>query len=131
MAGIHVAMPGTVLLRSPWTEAGIGVAVIGLCMNLWSASHFRFRGTTMNPHGEPMSLATTGLYRITRNPMYLGMSLVLVGFGVWLGELAPFLIPPGFVWLVTRRFIVAEEQVIENVFGPVYLSYKNRVPRWL
>jgi len=43
----------------------------------------------------------------------------------------PFLIPPGLVWLVTRQFVVAEEQALENVFGPAYLSYKSRVPRWL
>ena len=76
-------------------------------------------------------LVTTGLYKITRNPMYVGLLVILFGYGIWLGSLTPFLILPAFYWLITNMQIKPEERVLEEKFGQEYLDYKSKVKRWL
>ena len=92
---------------------------------------FLFRGTTLNPAGSPKRLFTGGLYRISRNPMYLGLLLIyagvaLVQWQLWalLLMLVPFLV-------VDRIYIPAEEQRMSAVFGQPYERYCKRVRRWL
>ncbi|HEX7918484.1 MAG TPA: methyltransferase, partial [Gemmatimonadales bacterium] len=70
-------------------------------------------------------------YRFTRNPMYLGMTLVLAGVGLALGSPAPLIMVPLFVWFITRRFILLEEQLLLERFGATYEGYRAGVRRWL
>ena len=63
--------------------------------------------------------------------MYLGMTLILAGLAVLLGSVTPVLVVPVFAWLMDRRFIVAEEQALEETFGEAYLEYKRHVRRWI
>ena len=72
-----------------------------------------------------------GFYRFSRNPMYLGMLLVLAGIGLWLGNVLALLLAPAFVVIMTRWYIVREEQVLEDRFGEVYRAYRSRVRRWI
>lgn len=104
---------------------------LGLDMSGWVA--FRRIGTTVNPlRPEKTSrLAVTGLYAWTRNPMYLGMLLVLAGVAGVLGQW-PLLLGPVLFWAYIGRFqIVPEERALKAKFGPDYDSYKARVRRWL
>ena len=89
--------------------------------------------TTVNPikiH-ETSALVTTGIYRYTRNPMYLGLALLLMGWGVYLSAPWAFLVPIAFVLFITRFQIIPEERILRAKFGTAYTSYLQRAGRWL
>ena len=92
---------------------------------------FRGVGTGIVPFDPATALVTGGLYRYTRNPMYLGMVLLLVGVAIALGSLGAWLPIPVFVWIIQARFIVGEERFLEQTFGESYVAYKRGVRRWL
>lgn len=103
-----------------------GAALLGM-----AADRFRRKGTTVNPTKQPDQLVTDGLYRISRNPMYLGMLMILLGVPLvqasLLGLLSPILF---FLWM-DRTIIPREEQVIGRFFGEPYQRYKMMTRRWL
>ena len=76
-------------------------------------------------------LVTGGVFRISRNPMYLGLTLLLIGWAVWLGSASPWLIPPLFVTIVTLLQILPEEEALGQLFGQQYVEYRRDVARWL
>ena len=78
-----------------------------------------------------MCLVTAGPYRFTRNPMYLGIFIMLVGIAVWVGSLPMFIAPVGFVLLMSWVFIPYEEQRLGEAFGEAYREYSTKVRRWL
>jgi protein-S-isoprenylcysteine O-methyltransferase Ste14 len=98
---------------------------------LWVAGIFDRAGTTIKPFEESSALVTTGPFRVSRNPVYLGMVLGLLGVAVLAGSLSPFLVIPLFAVLIDRRFIQAEEAQLERTFGASYVAYKSQVRRWL
>ena len=63
--------------------------------------------------------------------MYLGLTLILVGWGVWLGSVSPWIIPPLFVIVITKAQIIPEEQALTQLFGAQYAEYRQRVSRWI
>lgn len=71
------------------------------------------------------------MYRLTRNPMYLGLLLVLVGWAIVLGSVSSFIVLPLFVVILTVQQIIPEEKVLEQKFGQQYRDYKQSVRRWL
>jgi len=78
-----------------------------------------------------MAVVTTGPFRWTRNPIYLGMALCTAGVAVGLNLLWPLLVLPFVIWAIRRRVIAREEQYLDRVFGREYRRYRERVPRWL
>jgi protein-S-isoprenylcysteine O-methyltransferase Ste14 len=84
-----------------------------------------------HPFSEAKTLVVRGPYRWTRNPMYLGMAAILLGFALYLGSVTPFIVIPAFMGLIAERFIVPEEEMLEKTFGQAYSDYKARVRRWL
>ena len=76
-------------------------------------------------------LLTTGLYRFSRNPIYLGMTLTLLGWGLVLGSLGALLLVPLFPPWIERLFIRTEEAMLEDQFGDAYRAYAARTRRWL
>ncbi len=110
---------------------GAALVALGVLMVLISAGLFRLRKTTVNPFGEPAVMVQDGFYRFSRNPMYLGMLLVLTGVGLWLGNVLALLLAPVFVVIMTRWYILREEQLLEARFGDVYRAYRSRVRRWI
>ncbi|MFN8610037.1 MAG: isoprenylcysteine carboxylmethyltransferase family protein [Vulcanimicrobiota bacterium] len=96
---------------------------------------FQFRGaaTTVSPlrPAEASSLVTSGPYRWTRNPMYLGLTCLLLAWAAYLGSLRVFLGPLFFVAYITYFQILPEEQALRQLFGQEYEQYRLRVPRWL
>ncbi len=120
----------------PWsvtTVVGLSIALAGGGFALAGALAFRRARTTVNPLSphRASALVTNGIYRFTRNPMYLGMLLVLVGWGVYLGNAAAWLAVPVFVWLLNKLQIKAEERVLRERFGTEYTCYAMRVRRWV
>lgn len=105
----------------------------GLGLALWSLALFRRHRTTASPLVPERSRAVVqgGPYRITRNPMYLGMALVLLAWCLWLGSAAALLAVAVFVAFITRFQILPEERALAGRFGPAYDDYRRRVRRWI
>ena len=91
------------------------------------------RHTTINPLAprKTTALVTSGVYRITRNPMYLGLALLLTAWAVWLSAAWALLGPLVFVAYITRFQILPEERALSALFGQPYRDYTRRVRRWL
>jgi protein-S-isoprenylcysteine O-methyltransferase Ste14 len=123
-------LPMTRVLNPPVTWLGTLPLVSGLWVISISAGLFRRSETTLNPFGESAALVQDGLYRYSRNPMYLGMLLILAGAAVWLGHVLPFAALPVFVAVVSRQNIRHEERALEAQFGDAYRAYRQRVRRW-
>ena len=113
--------------------AALGLALAGGVIALAGLVEFRRARTTFNPltPDRASALVTTGIYRVTRNPMYLGMLLVLLGLAVWLGNAAPFVVPPLSVLLLNQLQIRPEERILRERFGAHYAQYAGRVRRWV
>ena len=126
-------IPITHFIESPWNRAGLVIIVAAGTLDLWSLFLFLKKHTTFNPMKpeNTTGLVTKGLYQYTRNPMYVGLLIILSGYAVWLGSLTPFLVLPLFYWLITEMQIKPEERVLIKKFGEDYQAYKNSVRRWL
>lgn len=131
MAALHYTLPQPQLIGPSFHPLGFVLMASGVLMNLWSANWFRKNKTTIDPRGDAAYLAQEGLYRVSRNPMYLGMLITLLGVSIYLGGLISFLAPPLFVWIVTVRFISREEKALRDCFGDEYKQYQARVRRWI
>ncbi|MGO2387344.1 MAG: methyltransferase family protein, partial [Psychrobacter sp.] len=96
-------------------------------------AQFKKAQTTVNPHTPEKStnLVTSGIYRYTRNPMYLGLVLVLLGWAFYLSHLLPFMLVPVFMIYMTRFQIQPEEKMMAQKFGREYQVYLSRVRRWI
>lgn len=121
-----IAIPGAPMIAAGCATAGMAVGIAGIAA-------FREHGTTVHPmHPEKAStVVRSGVYRFTRNPMYLGLTLMLSGWAVYLGSLAAVLVVPLFVAYMTRFQIVPEERALQERFGADFLTYRDSVRRWL
>ena len=131
MVGFHWWLPVKQLIEPPVTYGGIVALVIGILMVVACASIFRQKGTTIKPFEESSYLVDEGLFRYSRNPIYLGMVVFLLGLWLFLGSLSPLVVIPVFVGLIQAKFIKAEEKMLEEKFGEEYREYKVRVRRWI
>jgi protein-S-isoprenylcysteine O-methyltransferase Ste14 len=104
-------------------------AAVGLAF--YAAGLFAATGTTRNPYRPPTELITLIPYTFTRNPMYLGMTVVLLGIAFFFGSAVMLLAPIVFFVVIDRMVIPAEETNLQQLFGQQYLDYKSRARRWL
>jgi protein-S-isoprenylcysteine O-methyltransferase Ste14 len=111
--------------------AGWALGALGFVIGGWAALLFRRAKTGIVPFSASTSLVTAGPYLFTRNPMYLGMAIMLLGVAILTGALTPFVGPVAFVFIVTHTFIRPEETHMEETFGASYVELKRRVRRWL
>jgi protein-S-isoprenylcysteine O-methyltransferase Ste14 len=109
------------------------LAIGGFAAIAAGAMSFRRAGTTVNPTKPESSsaLVADGVYRITRNPMYVGMLLWLLAFGIWLANGYAFAVCGFFILYMNRFQIGPEERVLENLFGDTYRAYCAKVRRWI
>lgn len=115
------------------TLLSITLALVGIILLIFAVGLFAKSKTTINPM-EPdkaSKLVTNGLYKYTRNPMYLGLLLCLIGFVIWLQNPVAILGVGFFVITMTIFQIIPEEEVMSAKFGKDYEDYKARVRRWL
>ena len=110
---------------------GIALIVIGAAHALSSVALFVRSRTTLVPHGRAAVFVTRGAYRWTRNPMYLGLSLIYLGISAFCLALWPVLLLPLPILALDRRVIPMEERQLEAIFGAPYVAYRGRVHRWL
>jgi protein-S-isoprenylcysteine O-methyltransferase Ste14 len=116
----------------PLAVAGIAIGVVGLGVAADSLRRFVAARTTWHPtHPQrTTALVIEGPYRYTRNPMYLGLLLVLVGWALWLGSVAAVAVVPVWMAVLTRLQIVPEERALLDRFGGEYAQYRDAVRRW-
>jgi protein-S-isoprenylcysteine O-methyltransferase Ste14 len=107
--------------------------IVGLLLMFVAVASFVAAKTTVNPlrPSRASSLVTTGIFRISRNPMYLGDLLVLAALAVWLGNVVNVVLLVLFVSYINRFQIMPEERALTNLFGESYVAYCSRVRRWL
>jgi protein-S-isoprenylcysteine O-methyltransferase Ste14 len=111
--------------------AGIVVLALGIWLVLAAASLFGRLGTPPNPTQPTTALATDGPYRFTRNPMYLGMGLMLGGFALTGNALWPLIALVPVVGIIRLQVVDREERYLEAKFGNEYREFKTRVRRWI
>jgi len=137
VAGLMWALAATVPgpgFTFPWSSLlALVVAAIGFTFALLGVLEFRSAGTTVDPRvpDQSASLVVRGVYRISRNPMYFGFLLVLIAWGVFLGNLASLLPLPAFVVYMNRFQIIPEERHMREKFGEAYRHYEAKVRRWV
>jgi protein-S-isoprenylcysteine O-methyltransferase Ste14 len=117
----------------PYHQVGWLLILLASFADVSSLWLFFRNHTTPNPmHPERASeLVTSGAYRFTRNPMYLGLLLMLLGWAIVLRSVSPFFMLPVLVWVLTAMQIKPEEVMLEEKFSEQYRDYKKRVRRWL
>ena len=120
-------------ISAPWNKIGLLAIGSAFLLDLSSLLLFFSKKTTPNPitPKNTKNLVTTGMYRYSRNPMYVGLSFLLLGWAIYLGSITPFLLVPFYPWLITLQQIRPEEAILEQKFGQEYLDYKQKVRRWL
>ncbi|MEL7459374.1 MAG: isoprenylcysteine carboxylmethyltransferase family protein [Pseudomonadota bacterium] len=127
----EAALTGGVPVGSLGAWIGGGFVALGLALMAAALWAFWRADTTPIPHQQPDAMITTGIFAFTRNPIYLGDALVFAGVGLSNGAILTLIIVPGFVWLIDRRFIRAEEARLAAGFPETWPTYKHRVRRWI
>jgi len=109
------------------------IALLGLAICISGVVSFRMAGTTVNPMspGSSSSLVVSGIYKYTRNPMYLGFLLILLGWAVLLSNLVALVFLPAFVLYMNRYQIGPEERALTALFASEFTKYRAKVRRWV
>ncbi len=119
-------------MRTPgarWT--GWAILILGVLVNLFSAGRFAIRGTTLNPAGQPHELITSGAHAWSRNPIYVGLTLIYLGAALVLGQVWTLLLVV-LPWAAMNWVVVPfEEARLRQTFGQAYVDYCRRVRRWI
>jgi protein-S-isoprenylcysteine O-methyltransferase Ste14 len=115
----------------PTALVGAVLVLGGLALSVAGARAFARIGTNIKTFDDPTALVTTGLYARTRNPMYLGFTVALVGEAVLVGAIAALVGPLGFFLAAQWHYIPFEEGRMRAVFGSAFGDYASRVRRWL
>ena len=133
MLVVDFLIPGIALHPAFQYTLATSLLLAGAAIALAGVRHFRKARTTVNPMSPESSanLVTEGVYRVTRNPMYVGFLLVLLGWATVLSNPASALLSVGFVLYMNRFQIIPEERALQTLFGDVYVNYKRQAPRWV
>jgi protein-S-isoprenylcysteine O-methyltransferase Ste14 len=115
-----------------WAAVPLGVACVFLgLVGLPAVLAFHRARTSPNPFRPSSALVTTGPYRFSRNPMYVGITLLYAGVALWVNTVWPLLFLPGILIVMYYGVIVLEEAYLERIFGDEYRQYARRVRRWV
>lgn len=104
---------------------------VGVALDIYCALLFKKADTGLVPFHPATAIVDTGPFKVTRNPMYVGMALIQFGVFVILGNPLVLVFLAAFIFIIQKRFIEGEERYMEEVFGDKYLAYKSRVRRWI
>lgn len=113
----------------PWLGGFLILFGIGLFM--WTSQFFKRHKTTIRPRGKPTSLISTGPYRFTRNPIYLGFLCVSLGVALLFANLLALVGPILFFSFISTFIIPFEEDMLSKTFGETYQKYRTRTRRWV
>ncbi|MEJ6397890.1 methyltransferase family protein [Yoonia sp. 208BN28-4] len=115
-------------------QSTVGGVLIGAGLGLMASAIIEMtrRRTTVIPHMQAATLVDTGIFRFSRNPIYLGDTLILCGLILrWMPPWWLWLTVPAFVWIITVRFIKPEEAMLQTHFGTAFERYRKHTRRWL
>lgn len=127
----HKTIPLVRLIPFPWNLSGIILMFIGILITTISNFILLKNKTSIQPFETPHILITTGPFKRSRNPIYLGMALALVGLEITMGSLSSIIFPIIFIIIINSLIIPNEETNLKIVFGDKYLDYKNKTRRWI
>ena len=131
MVLLHLLAPG--LRVHSWFVRAPGALLIvgGIAMSAWGSAIFQRVGTNIKPFDRPGHFVRQGPFRFSRNPMYLGFAVALLGLWLFLGSATSGVVVASFVWVIQTRFILFEERMMTSTFGEDYLAYCRRTRRWI
>ena len=118
-------------IRFAWLGGGIIMVLAGFSLMMWSWGLFKKRDVAICPKAKTTSMITDGPYRFTRNPMYLGMVLILAGLALCMGTLPFYLSATTFFLIINFVFCPYEESKLLKSFRTDYMQYLSRVRRWI
>lgn len=129
-------VPGTGSVDIPWAmrvALAVALVLVGQSISVSGMIEFRRAKTTINPvkASTASSLVCSGIYRHTRNPMYVGLLLTLLGWAAYLANPWALAFLVVYVLYITRFQIKPEERILSSLFGEEYVAYMGRVRRWL
>jgi len=130
---IHQIIPNQSLLFESKKFIVIGLMILGGSIGVLGVIEFARRSTTVNPHKPENTKAfvQSGAYSVSRNPMYLGLLIVLLSPVFYWGNLVTLIFLPLFVWYMNEFQIKPEEEMMMQKFGDEFLEYKKKVRRWV
>ena len=131
MALLHFLIPFSIYAVYPWNLIGVVPLAVGIVLNLIADTTFKREQTTVKPFEKSSKLITTGVFRISRHPMYLGMILILFEIAILLGSLTPLIVSIIFCILMEYVFVRKEEKMLEKQFGSSWYAYKDSVRKWV
>ena len=133
MWGISRATPAVEMPSLIRITTAIAIALTGVGVALSGVVAIRHAKTTLNPlrPETTSSIVTSGVYRFTRNPMYVGLALALLAWAVYMASAWALLGVVAFILYMNRFQIVPEERVLSRMFGAAYSAYRAKVRRWL
>lgn len=117
--------------RVALARIGFGILIVGVGLAAWGIVTFRRARTAVIPHHAASQLVASGPYRFTRNPMYVGLTIVYIGGAVVLNSAWPLILLPVVLIVLARFVVVREERYLSDAFGDEYAAYRSRVRRWL
>ncbi len=131
MALLNLLAPISYFAQYPLNLLGIIPLVMGVALNLIADAAFKKAQTTVKPFEISTALITTGVFRISRHPMYSGMVLLLIGIAILMGALSPLIIIVFFAALIEFVFVRVEEKMLAKQFGLAWTDYQSKVRKWI
>lgn len=129
----HYGFSSTPTGLDPLTREALGFFMTGSALALLVGARSRFvqAGTEVRPWKPTTALVLNGPYRLTRNPMYVAMTLLYLALSLWVDRLGPLLVLPGLLLTIHYGVILREERYLFRLFGDSYAHYRQRVRRWV
>ena len=118
-------------LSFPLSLIGAVPFIVGIGIAIHGSQVFEKKETNIETFDDPNVLVTDGIFKFSRNPMYVGFVTALFGIAIMLGDISAIVIAISFLVITDRWYIPFEEKAMERVFGEAYLEYKTQVRRWL
>lgn len=128
---LHALLPINWRMIPAIPALGIVLLSVGAVLAVWALAIFRNQRTPVYPTTTPTTLVTSGPFKFTRNPMYLGITLILIALVFLLGSLPMLVAPVLFLLIMNLYYLPFEETKMEKLFGEPYNDYRQRVRRWL
>ncbi len=124
-------LPVKPIIGFPWNLIGLPVLLFGIYLSLKAKKQFKKSKTPISPNASPTQLHQRGLYKFTRNPMYLGIVIGLIGIALLTTSVINLFFPLMYLAIMDRLFILQEETNLNKEFGKQFLDYKRKTRRWI
>lgn len=128
---LHFIVPFQIVVHYPFNYWGIILMILGLTIAKKVSVTFSKIDTEIHTFKKPRQIVTNGLFQYSRNPIYLGFVIALIGLNIVLGSFTPLIVVLIFIFLTNHWYISCEEKNMKEEFGQEYENYKKRVRRWI